>query len=286
MLCMPRSVHLLAAWLLLTLVAPAWSQEVASPPRSEDQAGPKTQDRPKADHQGSPHRHDGGRTYMGRPIADVMSYLGANWLFRPSRVQEEQPEKMLDALGIKPGMTVADVGAGAGYQSLRLSRRVGPEGTVLATDIQPEMLKMLRFNARRAGAKNIKPILCTQTDPGLPEGQVDLILLVDVYHEVSDPPASLKGWRQALKPGGRLVLVEFRAEDPTVPIKPEHKMTVEQVRKEIEPCGFKFKELHDFLPWQHIIIFEKPTDADREEALDQGQGDEPVAGTTAEQPSR
>ncbi len=196
---------------------------------------------------------------MGRPIADVMSWLGADWLFRPEREAEEQPEKMLDALEIEPGMTVADVGAGAGYTSLRLSRRVGPEGTVLATDVQPEMIRMLRSNAKRAGVSNIKPILCTQDDPKLPEGRVDLILLVDVYHEVTDPATCLKGWRKALKPGGRLVLVEFRAEDPDVPIKPEHKMSVDQVRKEVEPEGFAFKTVHEFLPWQHIIVFEKPS---------------------------
>jgi ubiquinone/menaquinone biosynthesis C-methylase UbiE len=203
---------------------------------------------------------ESGRSYMGRPIADVMSYLGAEWLIRPEREQEEQPEAMLDALKIEPGSVVADVGAGVGYTSLRLSRRVGRKGTVLATDLQPQMIQMLRDNLRVAGVTNVKPILCTQTDAKLPESKVDLILLVDVYHECTDPLAALKAWRKALKPGGRLVLVEFRGEDPDVPIKPEHKMTVAQVRKEIEPQGFKFKELHDFLPWQHIIIFEKPAD--------------------------
>ena len=117
---------------------------------------------------------------------------------------------------------------------------------------------VLRARARRARLRNIKPVLVTQADPGLPEGQVDLILMVDVYHEVSDPEATLRGLRKALKPGGRLVLVEFRAEDPTVPIKPEHKMTVEQARKEIEPQGFSLQEVLDFLPWQHILIFQKP----------------------------
>ncbi len=257
-----RSVCLLAAfWLLLVLIAPTRAQEKTPPPQDDDRAESKTQEKSKAERRRPDRSQDGRQTYKGRPIADVMSYLGANWLFRPERELEEQPEKMLDSLGIKPGMTVADVGAGAGYQSLRLARRVGPEGVVLATDVQPEMLRLLRFNAQRAGVKNIKPILCTQTDTQLPEGQVDLILLVDVYHEVTDPETALKGWRAALKPGGRLVLVEFRAEDPTVPIKPDHKMTVDQVRKEIEPQGYQFKELHDFLPWQHILIFQKPADA-------------------------
>lgn len=205
-------------------------------------------------------RRNSGWTYMGRPIAETMSYLGADWLFRPTREQEEQPERMLDALKIAPGSTVADVGAGAGYTSLRLARRVGREGTVLATDIQPQMLRLLTANARATGMTNIRPIRATQTDPRLPEGQVDLALMVDVYHECSNPEAVLKGLHIALKPGGRLVLVEYRAEDPDVPIKPEHKMTLAQVRKEVEPQGFRFVDSLEFLPWQHIIIFEKPPD--------------------------
>ena len=207
--------------------------------------------------QRSPRRDPPG-TYMGRVIAQTMSFQGADWLFRDSREAEEQPEAMLDALKIQPGSTVADIGAGAGYTSLRLARRVGPNGTVLATDIQPQMLAMLRENARTAGVKNIKPIRATQTDVGLPDAGVDLAIMVDVYHEASNPDALLMGLKQALKPGGRLVLVEYRGEDPTVPIKPEHKMTLDQVRKELEPQGFRFVESLEFLPWQHIIVFEKP----------------------------
>lgn len=209
------------------------------------------------------HDHDHGRdpkTFMGRRIADVMSYLGASWLFRPERIVEERPDEMLAALDIQPGMVVADVGAGAGYHAIRLSKLVGPKGRVLATDVQPQMIRMLERNARAARATNVKPILCTADDPKLPKGEVDLILMVDVYHECSKPRETLAGLRAALKPGGRLVLVEFRAEDPEVPIKPEHKMTVAQVRREIEPAGFAFRELHDFLPWQHILVFEKPRD--------------------------
>ena len=149
-------------------------------------------------------RRDPPGTYKGRPIAGVMSYEGADWLFRDSREAEEQPEQMLDALKIQPGQVVADVGAGAGYTSLRLARRVGPTGTVLATDVQPQMLRMLSENARAAGVKNIKPIRSTQADTKLPEGAVDLALMVDVYHEASDPEALLVGIKKALKPGGRL----------------------------------------------------------------------------------
>ena len=142
-----------------------------------------------------------------------------------------------------------------------MARKVGPKGRVLATDVQPEMLKMLQTNARTAGVTNIKSIRATQSDTKLPEGEVDLILMVDVYHECSDPETTLQGLFKALKPKGRLVLVEFRGEDETVPIKPEHKMTLDQVRRELEPKGFAFKESLEFLPWQHVIIFEKPAKA-------------------------
>jgi SAM-dependent methyltransferase len=200
------------------------------------------------------------KVYMGREVAEVMSFHGADWLLRDTREAEEQPDRMLDALKLKPGMTVADVGAGVGYTSVRMAKRVGDKGTVLASDLQPEMLRMLAENARSLGIRNIKPIRCTATDPKLPEAAVDLIIMVDVYHECSQPAATLKGLRKALKPDGRLVLVEFRAEDPEVPIKPEHKMTVVQARKELEANGFVFKESLEFLPWQHIIIFNKKAD--------------------------
>jgi ubiquinone/menaquinone biosynthesis C-methylase UbiE len=203
-------------------------------------------------------RREGPGFYMGRQIADVMSWEGVDWLFRETRVEEEQPENMLDALKIPQGATVADVGAGAGYHSIRMAKRVGPKGRVLASDVQPEMLRMLQNNARAAGVTNIKPVRATQNDTKLPDGEVDLILMVDVYHECTNPEGTLQGLWRALKPKGRLVLVEFRGEDETVPIKPEHKMTLVQVRKEVEPQGFSFKDSLEFLPWQHVIIFEKP----------------------------
>ena len=251
----------LAGWMLMAAWAvsePVPAQEVSTSPDQAQSAAPapaESKPKSKANRRG---RSNGPKTYMGRVIAPVMTYEGAEWLIRPEREQEEQPEAMIDALKIREGETVADVGAGVGYTSLRLARRVGPKGLVLATDLQPEMLRMLAANMKEAGVKNIKPVRCTPTDPKLPEEQVDLILMVDVYHECVDPEATLKGLRKALKPGGRLVLVEFRGEDPEVPIKPEHKMTVAQVRREIEPQGFAFKEKFDFLPWQHIIVFEKP----------------------------
>ena len=202
---------------------------------------------------------------MGRRIADVMSWEGAELLFRESRIEEEQPEAMLDALKhptiARPWPTS---GPRLGYHSVRLARRVGRDGMVLATDLQPQMLEMLNQNAREAGVTNIKPIRATQTDTKLPDAKVDLVLMVDVYHECSDPETTLKGLKKALKPLGRLVLVEFRGEDPEVPIKPEHKMTLTQVRREVEPRGFVFKESLEFLPWQHVIIFEKPAETKKD----------------------
>ncbi|AMV36097.1 class I SAM-dependent methyltransferase [Planctomyces sp. SH-PL62] len=235
------------------LTAPAArAQQPAPEPSGEVKPQPPARAKAKAP------RRDRPGFYKGRRIADVMSWQGVEWLFRETRVEEEQPEAMLDALEVAPGMTVADVGAGAGYHSIRLARRVGDEGVVLATDVQPQMLRMLRDNAKAAGVRNVRPLLASQRETKLPAGEVDLILMVDVYHECSDPETLLDGLLAALKPGGRLVLVEFRGEDPEVPIKPEHKMTLEQARLEVEPRGFDFKTSHEFLPWQHVIVFEKP----------------------------
>lgn len=258
----------------------------AAPPKADDVEKPKAKEAEKAKGKRArraEHDHGHGQeagTFMGRLIAQVMSYQGAEWLFRASRIEEEQPEQMLDALEIKEGMTVADVGTGAGYHAIRLSRRVGPGGKVYATDIQPQMIAMLKRNVAAAKLKNVTPVVCTATDPKLPAGEVDLILMVDVYHECSKPVETLKGLHKALKPGGRLVLVEFRAEDPGVPIKPEHKMTVDQARKEVESQGFAFQKLHDFLPWQHIIVFEKAG----EPKPAGGEGGKPAAPAEGEKP--
>jgi ubiquinone/menaquinone biosynthesis C-methylase UbiE len=183
-----------------------------------------------------------------------MSYLGADWLERDERDSLEQPDKVLTTLNIVPGSTVADIGAGIGYYSLRLAKKVGPQGRVLATDIQPEMLSRLRDNMKKTGITNIEPILCTPTDAKLPEGQLDLALMVDVYHELANPEETMAQIRRALKPDGRLVLIEYRGEDPAVPIRPEHKMTLAQVRTEIEPMGFRLQQVFDFLSRQHLIV--------------------------------
>jgi ubiquinone/menaquinone biosynthesis C-methylase UbiE len=194
-------------------------------------------------------------TYEGRPIARTMSYLGADWLDRPDREAREQPDKVVDALGIGSGMVVADVGAGTGYFTTRIARRVGATGKVWATDLQAEMLRMLDARLAREHLSNVELRRAGDHDAGLPADCCDLVLLVDVYHELADPPSILAGIHHALRRHGRLVLVEYRAEDPNVPIKPEHKMTLAQVKKELGERGFHFVDSLEFLPDQHVIIF-------------------------------
>jgi len=191
----------------------------------------------------------------GRPIAHVMSAAGADWLDRPEREAEEQPDKALEAIKIRRGMVVADVGAGSGFMSFKMAKLVGPPGKVYANDIQPEMLGLIKERAARDKVTNIETVLGTYSDPKLPAGKIDLILLVDVYHEFSQPQAMLDRMREALKPDGRLVLLEYRKEDPSIPIRPEHKMSVAEVKTEVEPEGFQFDQVIEVLPRQHIIIF-------------------------------
>jgi ubiquinone/menaquinone biosynthesis C-methylase UbiE len=193
----------------------------------------------------------------GRRYASTMSADGADWLVRPEREAEEAPDTALDAIRIAKGSTVADVGAGAGYIAWRLAKRVGPAGKVYANDIQPEMIELLRKNMAERKIANVEPVLGALDDPKLPRGGIDLALLVDVYHEFSEPRAMLRRIRESLKPDGRLVLLEYRAEDPNVPIRPEHKMTVAQVKAEVEPEGFRLDKVLEMLPRQHILIFRK-----------------------------
>jgi len=193
----------------------------------------------------------------GRRIAPVMGVGGADWLDRGEREAEENPEGALDAIGIKPGMVVADVGAGTGYMTLKMARRVGPSGKVYAEDVQPEMLQKLRKNAAEAKLANIQTVLGGEADPKLPPNMLDLILLVDVYHEFSQPQRMLRRMREALKPDGRLVLLEYRKEDPSIPIRPEHKMSVQEVKLELEAEGFHLDRTLETLPRQHILILTK-----------------------------
>ena len=192
-----------------------------------------------------------------RRIAHVMSADGADWLVRPERESEEHPDQALDAIGIEPESAVGDIGAGVGYMTWRMAARVGPAGAVYAEDIQPEMLEKLKQNMRERHIANVREILGSTEDPKLPANTLDLVLLVDVYHEFSEPEKMLDHIHDALKPGGRLVLLEYRAEDPKVPIRPEHKMTVQQVRAEVQPEGFRFDRAIETLPEQHIIVFRK-----------------------------
>ena len=198
--------------------------------------------------------------YMGRPIAPTMNWRGAPWLLRENREEEERPTELFDALAVEAGWTVCDLGAGNGYHSLELARRVGPTGSVLAVDIQPEMLRMLEGRAREAGIENIELIEGLSHDPRLPEASCDLVLMVDVYHELSHPAHTLRAIHRALKPGGRVVLVEFREEDVMVPIKLDHKMSKAQVNKELQANGFVLDEEFDELPWQHVMFFKRSSE--------------------------
>ncbi len=206
-----------------------------------------------------PAAADASETYMGRRIAPVMGHRGAAWLERPEREQSELPGRVVDALELQPTDTVADIGAGTGYFAFRIAPRV-PRGLVYAVDIQPEMLGIVRERIEERGVQNMRPVRGSVTDPGLPANSVDVALIVDAYHEFSHPREMIEALREDLKPGGRLVLVEYRGEDPTIPIKPLHKMTEAQAIKEIEAAGLTWRETKDILPQQHFLVFEKPAE--------------------------
>ena len=204
------------------------------------------------------HDPDGiGKFYMGREIAHVMSYLGAGWLDRTEREKEEEVSKLLPPLKIKPGDHVVDLGAGSGYYTLKLSPLVGEKGKVYATDIQPEMLAIIKNKLKKHDLKNVDLIQTTETDPKLPAKAIDLIFMVDVYHELAHPYEVTEKLVASLKTGGRMVFVEFRLEDDEVPIKVVHRMSEKQVKKEMEPFPLRHVETQGHLPWQHVIIFEK-----------------------------
>ncbi len=210
------------------------------------------------------HSRDGiGKFYMGREIAHVMGHQAADWLERPERDEEEHTEKLVDQLKARPGDVIADIGAGTGYFSRRLAKKVAPNGLVFAVDIQREMLDLLTNSMAAAGITNVRPVLGTITDPKLPPDSVDLALMVDVYHEFDHPFEMMQGITRALKPGGRVAFVEFRGEDPAVPIKPLHKMTEAQVKKEMSVLPLEWIETIGVLPRQHIIVFKKSANRDR-----------------------
>ncbi len=205
-----------------------------------------------------PASRDGiGKFYMSREISFVMGHQGAAWLERPEREREERSDLLVDRLPLAPDDVVADIGAGTGYFSFRMAERV-PDGKVLAVDIQQQMLDIIEARKARGAPANVESVLGSEQDPGLPDAGVDLALIVDAYHEFSYPREMGEAIARSLKPGGRLVLIEYRGEDPSVPIKPLHKMTEAQARKEMAAVGLEWERTEDFLPQQHFLIFRRP----------------------------
>ena len=197
-----------------------------------------------------------GKVYLGREIAHIMGPVGISWLDRAERDQQEQPAKVVEALELKEDDVVCDLGAGSGYYTFRLAPKL-PKGKVLAVEIQDEMIKELKKHIEKKETTNVEIIKGTEKDPKLPEKGVDLILMVDVYHELAFPYETMLAIRKAMKPGARVVLVEFRKEDPKVPIKEVHKMSEEQIKKEMTAVGLTHVKTVGTLPWQHIAIYKK-----------------------------
>ncbi len=247
---LPRNLSCLAAFVLL------WPASLLSA-----QTTPATNSEPSVYEFREQHDRDGiGKFYLGREIAQVMGHQAADWLERPEREAEEKPSLAIEALNLKPGETVADIGAGTGYYTRRLAGKVGTNGTVFAVEIQQEMLDLLTNKMAELNIHNVKPVLGTVTDPRLPANSTDLILMVDVYHEFDHPREMTQAMLKGLKIGGRLVFIEFRGEDPQVPIKPLHKMTEAQVRKEMASFPLEWVQTLEVLPIQHIIVFRKKSE--------------------------
>jgi FkbM family methyltransferase len=204
-----------------------------------------------------PSRDGIGKVYMGREISKVMGHRGASWLERPERAENERPDLVVDSLNLAPTDVVADIGAGTGYFTFRMAPQV-PNGRVFAVDIQPEMLDIMRQRIREQNISNVTLVRGTVQDPNLPTDSIDVALMVDAYHEFSYPREMIQSLVASLVSGGRVVLIEYRKEDPSVPIKPLHTMSEEQVRKEMEAVGLRWVETKDMLPRQHFLVFEKP----------------------------
>ena len=198
-----------------------------------------------------------GKVWMGREISHVMGHPGIGWLERTDREKEEAPSKAIALLELAPDAVLADIGAGSGYYSFRIARKL-PRGKVVAVDIQPEMLDFLKAESAKLGVTNVQPHLGSIDDVKLPPASIDAALMVDAYHEFDHPVEMLASLRSALKPKGRIYVLEYRAEDDNVPIKPHHKMSEAQARKEFEAAGFRFVVNKPDLPWQHLLVFEKP----------------------------
>ena len=261
---MSRLAPLLAVLAIALVVAWGWFRSPVPP------AGPAASPTPPSatttpppppavvEYTDGPATPDGiGKFFHGREIAHVMGHPAIKWLERTEREMEEAPSKAIAAIDLAPNAVLADIGAGSGYYSFRLSEKV-PQGKIVAVDIQPEMLDFLRKKSAELGITNVEPHLGTIEDVKLPAASLDAALMVDSYHEFSHPREMLASLHHALKPGGRIFLLEFRGEDPKVPIKPLHKMTEAQARLELETAGFRFVSNLRPLPWQHFMIFERP----------------------------
>jgi FkbM family methyltransferase len=247
-----RRARLLPIVLLLAAGTHAQTRtEQAGAPSGQREAPPGYETR-------AAHDPDGiGRFYLGREIAQVMGFQGAGWLERPERIAEEKPDDVVDQMSLRPADVVADVGAGTGYFSFRIARRVS-QGKVFAVDVQPEMLATIEARKTQQRVQNVVSVQGTVTDVALPDASVDVVLMVDVYHEFAYPLEMMRSIVKALKPGGRVVQIEYRGEDADVPIKRLHKMTVAQARREMAVVGLVWRETKNFLPQQHFIVFEKP----------------------------
>jgi len=239
------------------LVCFAFTASLVFPPPAAGQSTPPS-DTGDVYSQKPPSRNGTGKVYMGREISTVMGHRGARWLQRPSRADNEKPGLLVDSMNLAPSDVVADIGAGTGYFTFRIAPRV-PDGRVFAVDIQPEMLAIMRDSIETTGVDNVTPVRGTGTDPNLPADSLDAALMVDAYHEFSHPREMMLNLKDALVPGGRVYLVEYRKEDPSIPIKPLHKMTEAQARKEMTAAGFEWVATEDMLPRQHVMIFRKPS---------------------------
>lgn len=249
-------VALLAGLAVVLLFRQQSSADPAAP--AEPAAEIVSQPPPQPDYDYAPASADGiGKFFHGREISQVMGHPGIGWLERDEREREEAPTKAIEALQLPPHAVIADIGAGSGYYAFRIAGKV-PDGKVIAVDIQPEMLDFLRERAAETGVSNVEPHLGAIDDLNLPPASLDAALMVDAYHEFSHPAEMLTSLYHALKPGGVIYLLEFRGEDPRVPIKPLHKMTEDQAKLELEGAGFRFVSNRRHLPWQHFMVFERP----------------------------
>lgn len=244
-----RLMNLTALLMTVTWIVPVLAAEEATDPSG----GGRYEFREQHDPNGI------GKFYLGREIAHVMGHQGISWLERPEREEEEGLTQLVAALDLQPGQVVADIGAGSGVISLLLAREVGPQGTILAVDIQQEMLDALAVHCKQNHVTNVEPVLGATTSPNLKPGTVDLVIMVDVYHEFDMPYEMLNAMSQSLKPGGRIAFVEYRKEDPAVPIKEVHKMSEAQVKQEASgpELGLTWLKTYHKLPRQHVIFFEK-----------------------------